>query len=119
MGKFLQKTLILAILIVSTLCFSSCSLNAEAKLKKIAPDVDYDFVVTYYQSIVINGTHYDLEDLAYNIFRKKATDRPVFHKSKIVGKYIYYQYTYSESNPFFPRGTNNRKWNVALLKTNV
>ena len=79
MGKFLQKTLILAILIVSTLCFSSCSLNAEAKLKKIAPDVDYDFVLTYNfgKELVINGTHYDLEEIAYNIFKKKATD---FHE---------------------------------------
>lgn len=121
MGKFLQKTLILAILIVSTLCFSSCSLNAEAKLKKIAPDVDYDFILTYNfgEELVINGTHYDLEDLAYNIFRKKATDRPIFTGKDVIGKYIYFQYTYSESNPFFPRGTNNRKWNVALLKTNV
>lgn len=121
MGKFLQKTLILAILIVSTFCFSSCSLNAEAKLKKIAPDVDYDFVLTYNfgKELVINGTHYDLEDLAYSIFRKKATDRPIFTSKDVIGKYIYFQYTYSESNPFFPRGTNNRKWNVALLKTNV
>lgn len=121
MGKFMQKTLILAILIVSTLCFSSCSLNAEAKLKKIAPDVDYDFVLTYNfgEKLVINGTHYDLEDLAYNIFRKKATDRPIFTGKDVIGKYIYFQYTYSESNPFFPRGTNNRKWNVALLRTNV
>lgn len=47
MGKFLQKTLILAILIVSTLCFSSCSLNAEAKLKKsLRTSITISFLLT-------------------------------------------------------------------------
>lgn len=122
MGKFLQKTLILAILIVSTLCFSSCTAkNYAKKLDKIAPDVDYDFVLTYNfgEELVINGTHYDIEDLAYNIFKKKATDRPIFTSKDVVGKYIYFQYTYSESNSLLPSGKNNLKWNVALLKTNV
>lgn len=119
MGEILKKALILAILIMSTFCFSSCAVNVDAKLKKIAPDVDYDFVVTYNQSIVINGTHYDLEDLAYNIFRKKATDRPIFTSKAVIGKYIYFQYTYSGSNSLLPSGKNNLKWNVALLKTNV
>lgn len=121
MGKLLQKTLILAILILSTLCFSSCSLNAEAKLKKIAPDVDYDFVLTYNfgEELVINGTHYDIEDLAYNIFRKKATDRPIATNPIVIGKYLYSLYTYSQSKSLLPSGKNNRKWNVALLKTNV
>lgn len=122
MGKILKKTLILAILIVSTLCFSSCTAkNYAKKLDKIAPDVDYDFVLTYNfgEELVINGTHYDLEDLAYNIFRKKATDRPIFTSKDVIGKYIYFQYTYSESNSLLPSGKNNRKWNVALLKTNV
>ena len=122
MGKFLQKTLILAILIVSTLCFSSCTAkNYAKKLDKITPDVDYDFVLTYNfgKELVINGTHYDLEDLAYNIFKKKATDRPIFTSKDVIGKYIYSQYTYSESNSLLPSGKNNRKWNVALLKTNV
>lgn len=122
MGKFLQKTLILAILIVSTLCFSSCTAkNYAKKLDKIAPDVDYDFVLTYNfgEELVINGTHYDLEDIAYNIFKKKATDRPICTSKDVIGKYIYFQYTYSESNSLLPSGKNNRKWNVALLKTNV
>ncbi len=122
MGKFLQKTLILAILIVSTLCFSSCTAkNYAKKLDKIAPDVDYDFVLTYNfgKELVINGTHYDLEDIAYNIFKKKATDRPICTSKDVIGKYIYFQYAYSESNSLLPSGKNNRKWNVALLKTNV
>ncbi len=128
MKKYYLKSLLVLLVIFLMLCLSSCHRAARKKLDKVVPDVDYDFILISRQEIVINGSHYNVEDLAYDILGKKATERPVSintttidgdTNTRIINNYLYFTYIYSSSNCIFPTGRNNRKFNVALFKTNV
>lgn len=119
MKKFYLKILVCLSLIAIMCCFTACSRNSRSKLNKILPDVDYDFVLINRQEIVKNGVHYDVEKLAYDIMKKKATDSPVHVNSHVVDENLYFTYTYSEKNSLFPTNKNNRKFDVALFKTNI
>lgn len=70
--KRLAKVLLLIYVVLIIFCATSCSSARKKKLNKILPDVDYDFVIFNRDNVIINGTHYDINELAYDVSGKKT-----------------------------------------------
>lgn len=129
MKRRLFKTILLVVLAVFSFSLSSCEqLNFTEKLDLIAPDVDYGFSIYNNRYLVIDGAHYELEKLAYDVVKEKDGSQEVYGAT-VVGGNMYYLYQYSAkrdngsaSSTTVSDGSssgNRYRFGVALLKTNL
>lgn len=129
MKRRLFKTILLVVLAVFSFSLSSCEqLNFTEKLDLIAPDADYGFSIYNNRYLVIDGAHYELEKLAYDVVKEKDGSQEVYGAT-VVGGNMYYLYQYSAkkdngsaSSTTVSDGTssgNRYRFGVALLKTNL
>lgn len=129
MKRRLFKTILLVVLAVFSFSLSSCEqLNFTEKLDLIAPDADYGFSIYNNRYLVIDGAHYELEKLAYDVVKEKDGSQEVYGAT-VVGGNMYYLYQYSAkkdngsaSSATVSDGTssgNRYRFGVALLKTNL
>ena len=96
--KRLAKVLLLIYVVLIIFCATSCSSARKKKLNKILPDVDYDFVIFNRDNVIINGTHYDINELAYDVSGKKNQRYITF--SVLIDNYLYYSYEYKNRKNF-------------------
>ncbi len=116
--KPLTKVVLLFYVVLTIFCAASCSAGASGKLKQISSDVDYDFVIFNRDNLVINGVHYDINELARKISGKK--NRNYIKFSVLIGDFLYYSYEYGSRRGIFGNGDDNTfKEDVALFKTNL
>ena len=116
--KRLAKALLLIYVVLIILCATSCSSARKKKLNKISPDVDYDFVIFNRDNIIINGNHYDINKLAYDVSGKKNQSYITF--SVLIGDCLYYSYKYkSRKNIFAKSDENPYTADIALFRTNL
>lgn len=129
MKRRLFKTILLVVLAVFSFSLSSCEqLNFTEKLDLIAPDADYGFSIYNNRYLVIDGAHYELENLAYDVVKEKDGSQEVYGAT-VCGGNMYYLYQYSAkrdngsaSSTTVSDGTssgNRYRFGVALLKTNL
>ena len=116
--KRLAKALLLIYVVLIILCANSCSSAREKKLNKILPDVDYDFVIFNRDNVIINGTHYDINELAYDVSGKKNQRYITF--SVLIDNYLYYSYEYKNRKKLFASNDENPYTaDIALFRTNL
>lgn len=116
--KRLIKVFLLSMAVLLLFCTAACTSAKKAKLNKITPDVKYDYTLFNRDYIVINGTHYDVNDLAYKVSKKK--NRTYIYLSTIIDNNLYYLYEYSNTKSLFGTAENNTyKFGVGLFKTNL
>ena len=129
MKRRLFKTILLVVLAVFSFSLSSCEqLNFTEKLDLIAPDADYGFSIYNNRYLVIDGAHYELENLAYDVVKEKDGSQEVYGAT-VCGGNMYYLYQYSAkkdngsaSSTTVSDGSslgNRYRFGVALLKTNL
>lgn len=113
------KAVLFAVLAVFAFSLSACEqLNFTEKLDLIAPDVDYGFSIYNNRYLVIDGAHYKLGDLAYDVLKKKDSWSSVYGVKFIDGD-LYYFYDYSTGKASSNKETPIWHSYVALLKTNL
>lgn len=116
--KRLFKFFLLSMVSMLLFCSAACASATLEKLNKIISDVNYDYILFNRDYIVINGTHYDVNDLAYRGSKKK--NRTYIYCSAVIGDSLYYLYEYSNTQSLFNNSENNtHKFCVALFKTNL
>ena len=116
--KRLAKALLLIYVVLIILGATSCSSAREKQLNKILPDVDYDFVIFNRDDIIINGNHYDINELAYDVSGKKNQRYITF--SVLIDNYLYYSYEYkNRKNLFASSDENPYTADIALFRTNL
>lgn len=116
--KRLAKALLLIYVVLFILGATSCSSAREKKLNKILPDVDYDFVIFNRDNIIINGNHYDINELAYDVSGKKNQRYITF--SVLIDNYLYYSYEYKNRKKLFASSDENPYTaDIALFRTNL
>lgn len=129
MKRRLFKTILLVVLAVFSFSLSACEqLNFTEKLDLIAPDADYGFSIYNNRYLVIDGAHYELEKLAYDVVKEKDGSQEVYGAT-VVGGNMYYLYQYSAkkdngsaSSTTVSDGSssgNRYRFGVALLKTKL
>lgn len=129
MKRRLFKTILLVVLAVFSFSLSACEqLNFTEKLDLIASDADYGFSIYNNRYLVIDGAHYELEKLAYDVVKEKDGSQEVYGAT-VVGGNMYYLYQYSAkkdngsaSSTTVSDGSssgNRYRFGVALLKTNL
>lgn len=129
MKRRLFKTILLVVLAVFSFSLSACEqLNFTEKLDLIAPDADYGFSIYNNRYLVIDGAHYELENLAYDVVKEKDGSQEVYGAT-VCGGNMYYLYQYSAkkdngsaSSTTVSDGSssgNRYRFGVALLKTNL
>lgn len=129
MKRRLFKTILLVVLAVFSFSLSSCEqLNFTEKLDLIAPDADYGFSIYNNRYLVIDGAHYELENLAYDVVKEKDGSQEVYGATVCGGNMYYlYQYSAKKDNGSASSATvsdgsssgNRYRFGVALLKTNL
>lgn len=107
--KPLTKVVLLFYVVLTIFCAASCSAGASGKLKQIPSDVDYDFVIFNRDNLVINGVHYDINELARKISGKK--NRNYIKFSVLIGDFLYYSYEYGSRHGIFGNGDDNYGYN--------
>lgn len=107
--KPLTKVVLLFYVVLTIFCAASCSAGASGKLKQIPSDVDYDFVIFNRDNLVINGVHYDINELARKISGKK--NRNYIKFSVLIGDFLYYSYEYGSRRGIFGNGDDNYGYN--------
>ena len=129
MKRRLFKTILLVVLAVFSFSLSACEqLNFTEKLDLIAPDADYGFSIYNNRYLVIDGAHYELENLAYDVVKEKDGSQEVYGATVCGGNMYYlYQYSAKKDNGSASSATvsdgsssgNRYRFGVALLKTNL
>lgn len=95
MKRRLFKTILLVVLAVFSFSLSACEqLNFTEKLDLIAPDADYGFSIYNNRYLVVDGAHYELEKLAYDVVKEKDGSQEVYGAT-VCGGNMYYLYQYS------------------------